>query len=63
MAKCLHSGQAARAGVDAALLASLGMGANEAILEAPSGWGEVFGGGRFDADAVGDTVAALANLT
>lgn len=37
MAKALHAGNAARAGVDAALLASRGFTADEGVLEAPLG--------------------------
>jgi aconitate decarboxylase len=45
MTKATHCGNAARAGVEAALLAERGFTASVDVLEAPSGWGEVFGGG------------------
>jgi aconitate decarboxylase len=52
MTKATHCGNAARAGVESALLAQRGFTASMDVLDAPSGWGEVFGGatqGDFDA--------------
>lgn len=48
MTKATHCGQAARAGVESALLAARGVTACTSILEAPGGWGEIFGGEGFD---------------
>ena len=50
MSKALHSGNAARAGVESALLAARGFTGSERVLEAPSGWIQVFGGAGFDQD-------------
>ena len=44
MTKPLHAGNAARSGVLAAILASKGFTADQAILEAPIGYAHVFGG-------------------
>ena len=48
MTKATHCGNAARAGVESALLARLGLTASDITLEGPGGWGEVFGGSDFD---------------
>jgi aconitate decarboxylase len=42
MTKCLHCGNAAAAGLDAALLASRGMNANRDVIEAANGFAEAF---------------------
>jgi aconitate decarboxylase len=42
MTKCTHCGNAAAAGLDAALLASRGMNANPDIIEAPNGLADAF---------------------
>lgn len=52
MSKALHSGNAARAGVESALLAARGFTGSDRVLEAPSGWIQVFGGAGFDQDRV-----------
>ena len=52
MTKATHCGHAARVGVEAALLARRGMTASAGILDAPSGWGEVFGGPGFDVESL-----------
>jgi aconitate decarboxylase len=48
MTKAAHSGNAARAGVECALLAQRGFTASLHTLEEPGGWGDVFGGDYFD---------------
>lgn len=49
MTKCTHTGYAASGGLEAALLASQGFGANEEILEHPQGYiGAFLGGAAFD---------------
>jgi len=48
MTKAAHSGNAARAGVECALLAKRGFTASSHTLEEPGGWGDVFGGDFFD---------------
>jgi 2-methylcitrate dehydratase PrpD len=48
MTKAAHSGNAARAGVECAMLAKRGFTASAATLEEPGGWGDVFGGDFFD---------------
>ena len=55
MTKPLHAGLAARAGVEAAELASRGFSAAPDILEAPLGFGELFSpGGDWQPERVGD---------
>lgn len=44
MTKATHCGHAARAGLESAMLAARGLTACVDVLEAPSGWGEVFVG-------------------
>jgi len=48
MTKCVHCGNAAAAGLDAALLASRGFTANPDVLEAPRGFITAFYPGEFD---------------
>lgn len=48
MTKAAHSGNAARAGVECALLAMRGFTASASTFEEPGGWGDVFGGDFFD---------------
>jgi len=48
MTKAAHSGNAARAGVECALLAQRGFTASAHTLEEAGGWGDVFGGDFFD---------------
>jgi aconitate decarboxylase len=49
MTKCLHCGDAAAGGLDAALLAARGFSADADAIGNPRGWGRAFGGERFDA--------------
>ena len=48
MTKSSHCGNAGRMGLEAALLAAKGFTANEDVIEAPTGWAQVFHGERFD---------------
>lgn len=48
MTKATHCGNAARSGLEAALLSSLGFTASKQVLETGSGWADVFGGNRFN---------------
>lgn len=50
MVKATHPGNAARSGVEAAMLAAAGFESNDAILEAPQGYVETLFGGDFDWD-------------
>jgi len=59
MTKATHCGNAARAGVESALLARLGLTASDITLEGPGGWGEVFGGPAFDHSRLVQGMAAL----
>ena len=49
MTKCLHCGDAAAGGLEAALLAARGFSADADAIGGPRGWGRAFGGDRFDA--------------
>jgi 2-methylcitrate dehydratase PrpD len=51
MAKSSHCGNAGRMGIEAALLAAKGFTANDDIIEAPSGWAQVFHRDGFDFSA------------
>jgi len=59
MTKASHCGNAARAGVESALLARRGFTASESTLEEPSGWGYVFGGDDFDRKRLLEGMGAL----
>ena len=48
MTKCLHCGDAAAGGLEAALLAARGFTADADTIGNPRGWGRAFGGARFD---------------
>jgi aconitate decarboxylase len=48
MTKCLHCGDAAAGGLEAALLAARGFTADVDAIGNPRGWGRAFGGARFD---------------
>lgn len=48
MTKCLHCGDAAAGGLEAALLAARGFTADSDAIGNPRGWGRAFGGARFD---------------
>jgi aconitate decarboxylase len=50
--KALHCGDAAAHGLEAALLAEAGFGANDDALGSPRGWGRAFFGAGFDAEAL-----------
>lgn len=52
MTKCLHCGDAAAGGLDAALLAARGFSADADAIGNPRGWGRAFGGEGFDAAAL-----------
>ncbi len=52
MTKCTHCGNAAAAGLDAALLAARGLSANPDIIEAPNGLADAFFGGDWDPQAL-----------
>jgi aconitate decarboxylase len=57
MTKCLHCGDAAAGGLDAALLAARGFSADADAIGNPRGWGRAFGGDRFDAAALAAAAA------
>ena len=50
MAKATHCGNAARVGLESAMMIDSGFTASKNILESGSGWGEVFGGNQFNSD-------------
>lgn len=52
MVKCLHCGDAAANGLEAALLAARGFTADEDAIGGPRGWGRAFGSDRFDSAAL-----------
>ena len=52
MTKCLHCGDAAANGLEAALLAQRGFTADADAIGNPRGWGRAFGGDRFNAAAL-----------
>lgn len=52
MVKCLHCGDAAAGGLEAALLAERGFTADADAIGGPRGWGRAFGGDRFDPAAL-----------
>ena len=52
MTKCLHCGDAAAGGLEAALLAARGFTADADAIGNPRGWGSAFGGARFDPAAL-----------
>jgi aconitate decarboxylase len=52
MTKCLHCGDAAANGLEAALLAQRGFTADADAIGNPRGWGKAFGGDRFNAAAL-----------
>jgi aconitate decarboxylase len=52
MTKCTHCGNAAAAGLDAALLAARGLNANPDIIEAPNGFGDAFFDKDWDREAL-----------
>lgn len=52
MTKCLHCGDAAAAGLEAALLAERGFTADADAIGGPRGWGRAFSGDRFDPAAL-----------
>lgn len=60
MTKATHSGNAARSGLEAALLISNGLTASKQILETGSGWTDVFGDNNFNFDTL---IYGMKNLT
>jgi aconitate decarboxylase len=52
MTKCLHCGDAAAGGLEAALLAARGFTADADAIGGPRGWSRAFGGERFDTAAL-----------
>lgn len=52
MTKCLHCGDAAAGGLEAALLAARGFTSDADAIGNPRGWGRAFGGARFDPAAL-----------
>lgn len=63
MVKATHPGNAARLGLEAALLARAGFTANESVLEARQGWIGAFFGGDFDPECVSDGLGLTWSLT
>jgi len=63
MTKAAHSGNAARAGVECAMLARRGFTASSSTLEEPGGWGDVFGGDFFDRKQLIDGMQSLRCFT
>lgn len=63
MTKAAHSGNAARAGVECAMLAKKGFTASARTLEEPGGWGDVFGGDFFDRKQLIDGMQSLRCFT
>lgn len=59
MTKAAHSGNAARAGVECAMLAKRGFTASAKTLEEPGGWGDVFGGDFFNRSQLVDGMRSL----
>jgi aconitate decarboxylase len=59
MTKATHCGQAARAGLESALLAERGFTACTSIFEAPGGWGDIFGGDGFRFDRLQEGMVRL----
>ncbi|MGG5809321.1 MmgE/PrpD family protein [Falsiroseomonas sp. CW058] len=52
MVKCLHCGDAAAGGLEAALLAARGFTADADAIGSPRGWGRAFSGAAFRAEAL-----------
>jgi aconitate decarboxylase len=63
MTKATHCGNAARSGLEAALLTRHGLTSSSAILETGSGWGQVFGGAHFNFSEVLDGMKELSCFT
>jgi aconitate decarboxylase len=63
MTKAAHSGNAARAGVECAMLARRGFTASAHTLEEAGGWGDVFGGDFFDRKQLIDGMQQLRCFT
>lgn len=63
MTKAAHSGNAARAGVESAMLARRGFTASAHTLEEAGGWGDVFGGDFFDRKQLIDGMQQLRCFT
>jgi len=63
MTKATHCGNAARIGVESALLARQGFSASPAIFDAPGGWVEVFGGPSFEVETLIEGMRSLRCFT
>jgi aconitate decarboxylase len=63
MTKAAHSGNAARAGVECAMLAKRGFTASARTLEEPGGWGDVFGGDFFNRKLLVDGMKSMRCFT
>ena len=63
MTKATHCGNAARIGVESALLARQGFSASSAIFEAPGGWVETFGGPSFEVETLIEGMQSLRCFT
>ncbi|MFN5319422.1 MAG: MmgE/PrpD family protein [Bacteroidia bacterium] len=57
--KAMHSGNAARAGLECALLVKHGFTASSATFDERGGWGEVFGGEGFKLDVLADGMRSM----
>jgi aconitate decarboxylase len=57
--KAMHSGNAARAGLECALLVKHGFTASSATFDEGGGWGEVFGGDGFKLDILLDGMRSM----
>jgi len=61
--KATHSGNAARAGLECALLVKSGFTASRNTFAEPGGWGEVFGGDAFDAKSLVEGINSMRCFT
>jgi aconitate decarboxylase len=61
--KATHSGNAARAGLECALLVKNGFTASRDTFAEPGGWGEVFGGDAFDANCLVEGMKSMRCFT
>lgn len=57
--KATHSGNAARAGLECALLIKSGFTASRDTFAEPGGWGEIFGGEAFDAQSLVEGIKSM----
>jgi aconitate decarboxylase len=61
--KATHSGNAARAGLECALLIKSGFTASRDTFAEPGGWGEVFGGEAFDVHSLVEGIKSMRCFT